>query len=143
MCGYFARSDAREVTWARRSGGRAFGGARWAVDGRAADVHDVVHGVRASVTSTEVEVRDERSSVRTGPAMPPKKPRPRVQRRTGGVLARWPSTARSDEWPAWFSFLVFWALAGACQKNGVGERAYCTIRNHKQNGGGVHGRLVV
>ena len=54
MCGYFAaRSDAREVTWARRSGGRAFGGARWAVDGRAVGVHDVVHGVRASVTSIE------------------------------------------------------------------------------------------
>ena len=31
-----------------------------------------------------------------------------------------PSTARPDEWPAWFSFLVFWVLAGACQRHGVG-----------------------
>ena len=33
-----------------------------------------------------------------------------------------PSTVRSDEWPAWFSFwlLVFCVLAGACQRQGVG-----------------------
>ena len=29
--------------------------------------------------------------------------------------------ALSDEWPAWFSFLVFWALAGACKRHGVGR----------------------
>ena len=28
--------------------------------------------------------------------------------------------ARSGEWPAWFPFLVFWALAGACRRHGVG-----------------------
>jgi len=32
---------------------------------------------------------------------------------------------RSDEWPAWFSFLVFWALAGACQRHGVGGFLLC------------------
>ena len=32
----------------------------------------------------------------------------------------WPSTVRSDEWPALVFLLVFWALAGACQKHGVG-----------------------
>ena len=30
------------------------------------------------------------------------------------------SNARSGEWPAWFPFLVFRALAGACQRHGVG-----------------------
>ena len=32
---------------------------------------------------------------------------------------------RSDEWPAWFSFLVFWVLAGACQRHGVGGFLLC------------------
>ena len=37
-----------------------------------------------------------------------------------GLCLHWPCTALSGEWPAWFPFLVFWALAGACQRHGVG-----------------------
>ena len=32
------------------------------------------------------------------------------------IVALWPSTARSGEWPAWFSFLGFWVLADIAEE---------------------------
>ena len=46
------------------------------------------------------------------------------------VLSNWPSTTRSDEWPAWFFFFGFMGAGGRLPKARRG-RVYYAIHHHR------------